>query len=68
MIYFKLILCIINPFIKLKNYNNFNNLKGLDSIEVKHRRGRVNKILFIKITKSNGERGHRTWYFEPTFK
>ena len=66
-IYFRLILCFLNPFIQLERYNNWKTLHSSDTYSVKKYR-RSNKILSINIIKSTGERSHKQWYFRPRFK
>jgi phage anti-repressor protein len=66
-IYFKLFLCIINPFVRLERYSDYGFLKDNDGIVVK-KYTHSNKILSIKITKSSGEVGHKVWYFRPSFR
>jgi len=76
-IYFRLILCFLNPFIRLERYYNFTTMIGADEIEVRRNR-RSQKLYSIKITKSIITKsmkyptfrvsGHKEWVFKPRFK
>lgn len=63
-IYFKLILCLLNPSIRLVRYNNYKFLSASDLYKV-GRYSRSKKILSIHIVKSTGDNSHKEWYFRP---
>jgi len=65
-IYFRLILCLLNPFVRLERFDNYTLLQGSDLFLIKKYRN--NKLLSIKIIKSTGEQSHKEWYFKPRFK
>ena len=63
-IYFKLILCLLNPSIRLVRYNNYKFLSASDLYKV-DRYSRSKKILSIHIVKSTGDNSHKDWCFRP---
>ena len=69
-IYFRLILCFLNPFIRLERYHNYNYLGANDQIEVTRlrRTQKLYSIAIIKSTRDLGIKGHKEWYFRPRFK
>jgi len=61
-IYFKLILCLLNPSLRLVRYNNYQFLSGSDLYKV-DRYSRSKRILAIHIVKSTGNNSHKDWCF-----
>ncbi len=69
-IYFRLILCFLNPFIRLDRYYNYGYLGANDQIEVSRlrRSQKLHSITIIKSTRNSGIKGHKEWRFKPRFK